>query len=228
MLNPTQVKIIEPPKARPRRPAWERLHKNRFYTLEEAIALSMNVTPSSLRDYLGNSDKALKKYNFRLAISRSEAHEKGAIEVVDEGKKNDKSDWVVRISSFVNFAVEREWSSLPDGFKRFSPETATQAKAAESKTVKTKASNSFLPDLVRILTEIANRAGKNGVDFSVKRMPGIKRDLLALINNGKYYRQPIEESTLDGYVQGFCQFKGRRSDLAFYKRLFPEHFPDKE
>ena len=224
MLDSTQVEIIRPSEAKPRRPAWKRLYKNPYYSIHDAIALSMNRAPSSLDEYIETNEKAKKAYQYRLTVAQSEAHPKGQIEVVQQGTKEDKSDWTISMASFVKLAVRREWSPLHDSFKNFPTQSAPQIDVLETDTKKTKASSGFLTAFVRLLTEIAYRAGKNELDFNVSQMPGIKVDLLALMNNGKYYRQPLAESTFHDYIEALCKFKGRRSDLDFYRNLFPEHF----
>lgn len=87
---------------------------------------------------------------------------------------------------------------------------------------KRKAPDAFVAALIRLLVEIAWRAGAKGLPFDVSQMPGKKEDLLAVAKkfDGKVFQKSL--STFDTYISGLCQFGQGAVHSSFYADLFKE------
>ena len=189
----------------------------------------MNVSPARI-DGLVN-DKTAKISNVfrtRLQAARLEMPVGGAIVVVEEGYKDDGSDWIVDLKSFVTFALARGWGQKIEKFQLLGPGCPSNG-SLENDAKKHKAPVAFVAALIQVLVEISKRAAIAGKEFTVREMPGQKRDFYELAR--KYDPEFINsDATLSTYMKNLCQFKqGRASQPTdFYRDLFPELFYDRK
>ena len=222
------IATVEPAE-RPRliRPNWGTYLKDRKAFLHEAVAFSLNVSPKQMVHLVSeNTTKTCRIYIMRLRAARLEMNLSGAITVIEEGRKNDGSDWIVDLKSFVAFALARGWGCSNKKFKCLGAESSTTNAIETNQKLEIKTPIRFVAALIRMLTEIATRAGVEGKTFNVQAMPGQRKDFQELANNlgNDYGDLWHEESTFNTYIKGLCQFKQGASRTDFYRNLFPEQF----
>jgi hypothetical protein len=213
----------QPEKPKRKRPMWKFWLKNRFSTLHDAVALSMNVSPKSIDKLLSTDSKARTAYTNRLAAALKEAHQKGVIAVVEKGSAPDGNDTTIGLASFVSFAKAREWTKLTEEFLLLG---STEIYGASNTTSKppanrNKAPESFVKALIRLLVEIAIAETKAGRQFNVDEMPGTRKDLLELATKMDPEFKHTQR-TFEDYIEGFCKFKSGTKSNGYYLKLFPD------
>ena len=223
----------EEPKAEPAskqrlpRPNWDFYLKNRNATLHDAIALSLNVSPARI-DGLAAERTAKVGIFFRnrLRAARLEMPVDCAIEVVEEGRENDGSDWIVDLKSFVTFALARGWGRKLEKFQLLGAESPF-TNSVKNDVKELKAPVAFVAALIQVLVAIASRAATDGKKFNVQEMPGQKRDFYELAR--KFDKEfSSTDATLSTYMKNLCQFKQGARQTDFYRDLFPETFCDRK
>ena len=103
------------------------------------------------------------------------------------------------------------------------PVAPLQTDNPDHSMAKGKAPTKFVAALIKLLVEVAIRAAKQDMPFSVTEMPGIKADLKALADKFDACLE-YAPKTFDDYIAGLCQFKQGAKPTSFYKQLFPEYF----
>lgn len=238
----------EPTKrARPKRPNWALYLKDSAAYLHEAVALSLNVSPTQMAKQISDTtDIITRKYILRMRAARLEMGDGAAITVFEEGKRSDGSDWIIDLKSFVTFALSRNWGKKLEKFKQLgsanlsssAPESETEyptpsvtkpvaesptPSAPESETKVCKAPVAFVAAFVRLLVDIAKRATEKTEPFNVDEMPGQREDLKEL--SSKFGLFPdCAQSTFNTYIKGLCKFLPGHKNTTFYSDLFPEKF----
>lgn len=231
-----ETTTTEPTKrARPKRPNWSLYLKDSAAYLHEAVALSLNVSPSQMaKQKSDTTDIITRKYTLRMRAARLEMGDGAAITVFEEGKKSDGSDWIIDLKSFVTFALTRNWGRKLEKFKQLgsanlsssAPEPKTEnsiPSVPESETKVCKAPVAFVAAFVRLLVDIAKRATEKTEPFNVNEMPGQREDLKEL--SSKFGLFPdCAQSTFNTYIKGLCKFLPGHKNTTFYRDLFPEKF----
>jgi hypothetical protein len=219
---PTEIPIVKPA-ARPTvsKPRWGNYLKDRKAYLHEAVALSMNVSPTEVARLVSDTTTPTgRRYSARLRAARLEMD--GAITVLEEGREDDGSDWIIDLKSFVTFALSRDWGCSSEKFKRLGAESPT-ANVAEDTTKVLKTPRVFVAALIFLLVEIAKRATEREEAFDVNKMPGRREDLQELAQKFNKYPK-CSKASFETYIKGLCKFLPGQKESNFYKNLFPEKF----
>jgi hypothetical protein len=212
----------ESPKAISRkRPVWRRHLEKRYGKLHDAVSLSMNTSPSSMRKLISLDKKVGSVYRNRLDLARSECVSGGRIAVVERGQKEDGSDWFVDLRSFVAYAETISAWKLTDQFKLLGTHEPATPSGSDSAKAKRKTPDSFVVALMKLLVEISRRAALQKQDFSIDAMPGEKVDLYKIAKHFDIDLR-VKESSFATYVKGLIQFKQGAGSSDFYDTLFPE------
>lgn len=104
-----------------KRPTWSIWQKDRRVFLRDAIALSMNVAPTSVHLLQRDNIQFARAYRNRLGRAYKETVTTGdgiligKIVVISEGTNKDEANPIVDMASFVAFA-QKTWSRLPVDF----------------------------------------------------------------------------------------------------------------
>lgn len=232
----TNDKLIKPPRMMPNWAIWQQRPKCQ---LGKAVALSLNINPNALSWFKENDKRKYSIYISRLNTSSLEAYQGGRIEIFQDhpDNKNTSKTRIVSLASFVSFAMKHdtwleklpaEFIKLKESFENslldqhgnvddnISDESHTNSR------VKRKAPDKFVTAIIRLLVEIAKRAQRNGVQFEVTEMPGVKEDLRAIAAK---YDVELDKGkrTFDDYLSYLCQFKGGAQSCDFYSNLFQEY-----
>ena len=216
-----------------KKPDWRYHLKDSNATLHEAISLSLNCDPTRMTNILSAkaiseaSKKKARIYAKRLRAARLEMPEEGAIIVLEETSKEDGSDWIIDLRSFVEFALHRGWGRNNDKFKLLGIQSLPQKNEDNEMSLSgekaPRASATFLADLLRLFVEISRRAATNGMEFDVNQMPGQKVQLHEIA--AKFSdKLDLKESTFNTYLKGLCKFTQAPQKSDFYKTLFPDYF----
>lgn len=218
-----------------KKPNWRYYLKDSNATLHEAISLSLNCDPTRMADILSAkaiseaSKKKARIYAKRLRAARLEMPEERAIIVLEETSKEDGSDWIIDLRSFVKFALTRGWGEKNDNFRLLGTQNLSDKSEGneinlnEGKTPR--ASAHFLADLLKLFVEISRRAARNNVEFDTNRMPGQKVQLREIATKFSA-NLDVKDSTFKTYIKGLCRFHEGAQKADFYKDLFPEYFSD--
>lgn len=214
--------------AKIRRPTWSFYLRNRNASLHDAVALSMNISPRQIDSVIKDDAKKKKLFAARMRAAALEMNDSGFIKVVEKGRQDDKSDWIITLNSFVEFAFPRNWGANNKKFRMLGEANNIAASTRDNdkpEKSKRKAPDKFVAALLRLFVEIAKRASKQDMPFEVNALPGTKEDLWQLAI--KYHPDLDKElRTFDDYLSGLCQFpQGRPTGKNdFYSNLFPELF----
>ncbi len=207
-----------------KKPTWKFYLKNRNASLHDAVALSMNICPLHVDQYIDENNKLKKTFNARLKAACLEMNDTGRIKLVEKGKLGNKSDWIVELTSFVNFFISREIGKNKK-FRLLGGEPNAHVGKSSKSLKPIKPPMLFTAALMRLFVEIARRAQKEGMCFSLDEMPGQKKDLLLLADVFHSDLMGIKEATFVSYLKGFCKFSGgRNQETDFYIKLFGSDF----
>lgn len=214
--------------------AWKKWGRVDAWSLEEAVALSLNIVPGSLSKLDVKSPKKIKKqktYDARLLVASRQAEGviKPAVKLSDNGAY--QGCLMVDPSSFVSFALSIEgWKkTLPKQFieiGEFKEINDFDVDSNKGREKEIKAPVYFVAALIQLLVDCACRAQKIDVSFDVNNMPGVKTDFFTV---AKRHNQSTfagrEFTTFDTYIKGLCKFRSGSKSSDFYKDLFPELKP---
>jgi hypothetical protein len=220
---------------RPKKLNWAPYLKDSAAYLHEAVALSLNVSPIQMaKPKSDTNDPISRKYIMRMRAARLEMGPGAAITVFEEGKRDDGSDWIIDLKSFVIFALSRDWGAKSEEFKQLGAEKPSSntselktecstSIAPKDETKFVKAPVRFVSALILLLVEIAKRATKNGEPFNVEELPGQREDLKELSDQFGLFPS-CTQSTFNTYTKGLCKFLPGQPKSNFYRNLFPEKF----
>lgn len=216
-------------------PSWATWKQRGNCSLGDAVALSLNFSPSALLSVKKNNKRKYSAYLTRLKTAGLEAYDGGRIKVLLDHPENgvETKSRIVSLASFVSFALSQDsWNSkLPEGFiqlndSQISSQSDSQVQdfVNSPHRVKRKSPDKFVAALMRLFVEIAKRSERANLTFNISEMPGVKEDLKSVAQK---YDKDLEvgtSRTFSDYISGLCQFKQGASSNDFYMNLFPEYF----
>lgn len=208
------------------RPNWRMWKKKSAWRLSDAVALSLNISPSFIEKMKESHPKKYKIFLARLKVV--EGQRPGTFEFFEKhlGNGPTHNSSMVSPQSFISFAMsENGWRKLPPGFLEIG-KVDDSTTAGIDINIARKGNEKFIPALIKILVEIGNREGKNGNSFSVDSMPGIRTDFYNFAC--RYDRENLgcfTLSTFNTYIKGMCGFKAGARKSNYYYELFPEKSP---
>lgn len=238
-MEPNTVKN-KAPKPRRKTPFWATWRQRPNCSLQNAVALSLNIHPGALALVKKTRLDIYKRYLTRLKTASLATYEGGLIKMLPghpDINENPNSR-IISLASFVTFAMNQEtWrDKLPTEFVNLkdaqninlsdSDDRGNDMIDTENNTpypIKRKAPDKFVADLIKLLIEVALLAKNSGEEFDVTAMPCTKEDFRAVAVKRYEIFDSLSSRTFDDYLSGLCQFKpgARRGD--FYKKLFPEY-----
>lgn len=198
-------------------PNWVLFSKRRHLPMQDAVALSMNCEPVSLRKAIKNDPAWRKPYNGRKRSTSYEMVDGGLVKVIEKRNSPDKSDWLIDMASFVRFAQHSNWNALSDDFIRIGHTTTT----ANTTAVNRKAPDKFVAKLICLLVAVGMQAAKNGKPFDPRAMPGTRDDFREFASKASLDFD-IPKATFDTYIKGLCLFLPGSRHTDFYATLFNE------
>lgn len=219
------------------RPLWSHWKKMPAWTLREAVALSLNISPKSVPKLYEKNPRKFKVFNARLKVAGRQL--KGCFETVEIYNDNNVSENSTMVSpkSFVSFAMRFEnWlKKLPpefieigdvDGVNVSKTDIEKDAKSKEHAINNSKKPVKFIAALIKLLVEISYRQARKGHKVDVDKLPGIRSDLQKIAN--RFDRENLgglTDSTFNTYIKGLCGFVGGSKSCDFYNDLFSDLAP---
>lgn len=210
---------------------WEKWGGMHAWTLDEAVALSLNIVPGSLSKLEEKKSKKYRVFSARLLLASRQ--KVGVIKLVENLNDNGKSKGAMMVdpSSFVAFAQSRKrWQKsfskefLEIGHSREVNNQGAELDEGSQKEIKPPVD--FVAALIKLLIECACREQKREISFDVTRMPGIKLDFFAIacVYNKNIFAG-YTYNTFDTYIKGLCGFVGGSKESDYYEVLFSDLKP---